>query len=529
MTTIDNRLIYRNNPNIKIAGVNEEWTLEKIQEYKTCSENPIYFIEKYIKVIHPDHGLIPISLYAYQKEMIKNFHENRYCICLLPRQAGKTTAVASYLLWFNLFNPDKTTVLLANKGETSREILGRITLSLENIPSFLQCGVKTLNKGNIDFANKSRIIARSTSNSSVRGISASLIYIDEMAFIERCEEFWESTYPVISSGTSTKILVTSTANGKNLFYRMWIGAKTGSNDFVPFQSYWWDVPGRDEKWKEETIRNTSLQQFRQEFENLFEGSSNTLIDGNTLLSLFSERPIHILEGDSIRVYKEPIKDHNYIMTVDVSRGRGQDYSTFNIIDITSIPFEQVCVFQDNMISPLLFPTKIEKYAKLYNEAFVIVESNDNGILVCNSLFYDIEYDNQFTEIRAGRTTIGAEMTKRVKSIGCSYLKDLIEEKKLCIYDKNTIQELCSFVSDGKSYSAESGSKDDLVMNLVLFAWFSSDDNFKSMTDIDVKERLYEERIKEIEDELLPFGIIDNGMMPDPEPEHFAGLLWERWY
>lgn len=518
---------YLGNDFIKKSGVQDEWTLEKIEEYKKCSEDPLYFIENYIKAIHVDKGLIPISLYSYQREMITNFHLNRYNICLLPRQAGKTTAVASYLLWFALFNPEKTIVLLANKGETSREILSRILLSLENIPFFLQCGVQTLNKGNIDFANKSRIIARATSNSSVRGISASLIYIDEMAFIDHCEKFWESTYPVISSGKTTKIILTSTANGQNLFYKIWIGAKTSSNDFVAFQSYWWDVPGRDEAWKIETIRNTSEAQFRQEYENEFVGSANTLIDANKLLSLSAQKPIYTLDGNTIRVYREPIKDHSYIMTVDVSRGRGQDYSTFNVIDVTASPFEQVCVFQDNMISPLIFPNKIEKYAKLYNEAFVVIESNDNGVLVCNSLFYDLEYDNQFTEIRAGRTVVGAEMTRKVKSVGCSNLKDLIEEYKLILHDKETIQEVCSFVANGRSYEAEVGTHDDLVMNLVMFAWFSSNESFRAITDIDIKERLYEERIKAMEEELLPFGVIDDGRFESLVPETFGGMAWQR--
>ena len=521
---------YLGNSLIKRAGAKEEWTLERIQEYQLCSEDPLYFIENYIKII-TETGLTSIELFSYQREMILNFYNARYSINLLPRQSGKTTTVAAYLLWFALFNPEKTVAILGNKADTAKEILSRVQLALENVPFFLQCGVKSYNKSNIEFANNSRIIARASSSSSIRGISAQCLYIDEMGFLEKAEVFYQSVYPVITAGMRTKVIVTSTPNGVgNLFHRLWTGAVTSTNEFKPFRAYWWEKPGRDEKWKEETIRNTSQKQFSQEFECEFLGSGDTLIDANKLLTLSAQVPIHALENETIRVFRQPVKDHSYIMSVDVSRGRGQDYSTFNVIDISTTPFEQVCVFQDNSISPLIFPNKIYKYATLYNEAFVVVESNDNGVLVANSLFYDLEYDNQFTEMRGGRLDVGAEMTKSVKSIGCSNLKDLIEEHKLVLHDRNTIQEVCTFVARGRSFEAETGTHDDLVMNLVLFAWFSSNRHFRALTDIDIKQQLYEERIREMEEELLPFGIIDNGNSYASaiyENESFGGAVWQR--
>lgn len=440
-----------------------------------------------------------------------------------------STSVIAFVLWYALFNPSKTVFMLANKGDTARSVLfGRFVLALENIPFFLQPGTKVLNKSAAEFSNGTRVLARATSNSSIRGESANLILLDEFGFVERADEFYNSTFPVISSGKSSKVIIVSTANGMgNVYHRLWQGAVTETNDYAPFTINWWDVPGRDQEWKEKTIRNSSQEQFAQEFENSFLGSSSTLINGNTLLSLKAQEPIHILDGGSIRVFRKPEEGHEYIMTVDVSKGRGQDHSTFNIIDISTQPFEQVAVFQSNTISPLIFPNKIEKYAKTYNNAFVVVESNDNGIVVCNSLFYDLEYDNQFTEMKAGRMVIGAEMNKKIKSVGCSNIKDLIEEGKLIIYDKETIKEMCMFVQKGRSYEAEQGNHDDLMMNLVMFGWFSSISYFEALTDIDLRHELYEESIKQMEEELLPFGIIDTGESDVHQYERFGGQTWQK--
>ena len=502
---------YLGNPNVKRDGVVQEWNQDLVLEYFKCMKDPIHFAEKYCKVISLDQGLVPFVLYPYQKKMFEQFNEHRFNIVLACRQSGKSISACAYLLWFALFNSEKTVAILANKGATAREMLSRITLMLENIPFFLQPGCKALNKGSIEFSNNSRIIASATSGSSIRGLSVNLLYLDEFAFVERANEFYTSTYPVVSAGKDTKIIVTSTANGiGNTFYKIWEGAIQGVNEFSPFRVDWWDVPGRDEKWKNQTVANTSQLQFDQEFGNTFFGTGDTLINAETLMGFRSKPYNNILEGGNLLVYKEPEKDHDYVMAVDVAKGRGQDYSTFNLIDISVRPFQQVAVYRNNTISPLLFPNIIYKYAKSYNEAYVVIESNDQGTVVCNGLYHDLEYENVHVESAIKANAIGIEMTRKVKRLGCSAIKDILENDKLRIVDENTIMEISTFVAKGQSYEASDGNHDDLMMNLVMFGYFVSTQYFTDMTDINLKDMIYKKKLKEIEDDIVPFGFIDDG-------------------
>ena len=502
---------YLGNPNVKRDGVVQEWTADLLQEYAKCMNNPIYFAENYCKVISLDQGLVPFVLYPYQRKMFEAFNEHRFNIVLACRQSGKSISACAYLLWFALFNSEKTVAILANKGATAREMLSRITLMLENIPFFLQPGSKALNKGSLEFSNNSRIIAAATSGSSIRGLSVNLLYLDEFAFVERASEFYTSTYPVVSAGKDTKIIVTSTANGiGNMFYKIWEGAEQGTNEFKSFRVDWWDAPGRDEKWKDATISNTSQLQFDQEFGNTFFGTGDTLINAETLMSLRAANPIKILEGGDVLIYKETEKKHDYIMVVDVAKGRGQDYSTFNVIDISVRPFEQVAVYRNNTISPILFPNIIYKYAKVYNNAYVVVESNDQGSLVTNGLYYELEYENLHAESAIKADGLGITMTRKIKRLGCSGIKDILENKKLKIVDENTIVELSTFVAKGQSYEANIGNHDDLVMNLVMFGYFISTEFFADMTNIDLKQILFDSKMKQIEDDIVPFGFIDDG-------------------
>ena len=502
---------YLGNPNVKRDGVQQGWTEELIKEYVKCSKDPVYFAQKYCKVISLDQGLVPFHLYPYQKKMFEAFNEHRFNIVLACRQSGKSISACAYLLWFALFHSEKTVAVLANKGATAREMLSRITLMLENIPFFLQPGTKALNKGSLEFSNNSRIIAAATSGSSIRGLSVNLLYLDEFAFVERANEFYTSTYPVVSSGKDTKIIVTSTANGiGNTFYKIWEGATQGVNEFNAFRVDWWDVPGRDEEWKQQTIANTSQLQFDQEFGNTFFGTGDTLIGAETLMGFRAENPKRITEGGDVLIYDEPIKGHDYIMTVDVSKGRGQDYSTFNLIDISVRPFAQVAVYRNNTISPLLFPNIIYKYANSYNKAYVVVESNDQGSVVCNGLYHDLEYENIHLESSVKANSIGIEITRKTKRLGCSAIKDILENGKLEIVDENTILEISTFTARGQSYEASDGNHDDLMMNLVMFGYFSSTQYFGDMTDINLKNMLFDQRMKEIEDDIVPFGFIDDG-------------------
>jgi len=501
---------YLGNPNVKRDGVLQEWSEDLVKEYARCMNDPVYFAEKYCKVISLDSGLVPFKLYPYQKKMFEAFNEHRFNIVLACRQSGKSISACAYLLWFALFNSEKTIAVLANKGATAREMLSRVTLMLENVPFFLQPGCKALNKGSIEFSNNSRIIAAATSGSSIRGLSVNLLYLDEFAFVERANEFYTSTYPVVSSGKDTKIIVTSTANGiGNTFYKIWEGASQGINEFHPFRVDWWDVPGRDEKWKEQTVANTSQLQFDQEFGNTFFGTGDTLIGAETLMGLRAKKPNQIREGGNLLIYNKPEKNHDYIMTVDVSKGRGQDYSTFNLIDISVRPFTQVAVYRNNTISPLLFPNIIYKYANLYNQAYVVVESNDQGSVVCNGLYHDLEYENVHVESTVKANAIGIEINRKTKRLGCSAIKDILENNKLKIVDENTILEISTFVARGQSYQASDGNHDDLMMNLVMFGYFTSTQYFGDMTNINLKDMIFRKQMKEIEDDIVPFGFIDD--------------------
>jgi hypothetical protein len=514
---------YNGNPYVKRDGVEQQYTDAEMEEYIKCSEDPEYFIENYVKVINLNKGLTDFKLYGYQKKMVKHFSDNRFSIVLACRQSGKSVTSVAWLLWFILFHADKKVGILANKGATAREMLSRLTLMLENIPFFLQPGCKILNKGSIVFSNNSSIIAAATSASSIRGLSLNVIFLDEFAFVQDAATFYTSTYPVIVSGEDTKVIITSTPNGVgNMFYKLWEGAVTGTSEFKPFTIKWSDVPGRDEAWRAQTIANTSELQFSQEFDVNFIGSSNTLISSACLLGLLAQVPIEI--RNDIRYYAEPIEGHTYVMTVDVSKGRGQDYSTFNIFDTTTMPFNQVAVYRNNNISPLLFPDIIVRCAKLYNEALVMIENNDAGHIVCNAVYHEYEYENTFVESAVKSMGVGVTMTKRVKRIGCSNAKDIIESGKLQINDADTIAELSSFEAKGGSYEAAGNTHDDLVMNIVLFSWFISTELFQDSSSVNLKDLLYSDRIKEMEDDVVPFGIIIGGTEETVDMSAYDALI-----
>ena len=514
---------YLGNPNVRGADVEHPWTKAELVEYKKCLVDPKYFAKKYCKVIHLDKGLIPFNLYPYQEKMFDSFTANRFNIVLACRQSGKSIAVVAYLLWYAIFKGEQVVGVLANKNAIAREMLARITLMLENLPFFLQPGCTILNKGSIGFSNNSRIIAAATSSSSIRGMSLNLVYLDEFAFVENATEFYTSTYPVISSGKTSKIIITSTANGiGNMFHKLYEGAIQGTNEFKSIRVDWWDVPERDEKWKQMTVENTSQLQFDQEFGNSFHGTGNTLITADILLALRAMEPEEY--QSNVKIWDQPKEGHTYQMFVDVSRGRGQDYSTFTVIDVSQNPFVQVCTYRDNMISPLLFPDMIYKYATHYNECYVVVESNDAGQVVCNGLYYDLEYENVFVESMIKANAIGVTMTSKTKRIGCSNIRDIMAQHKLIIKDEETIREMSTFVAKGSSYQADHNAHDDLMMNLVMFGWFTSTPFFAESTDVNMKHMLYQQKVKQLEDEVIPVG-----NMPSYDEEvHPFGKGWEVW-
>lgn len=516
---------YQGNPNVKADGVEHSFTKEQLQEYMKCMHSPEYFAQRYLKVIHLDKGLVPFDLYPYQERMFQHFNKNRFSIVLACRQSGKSISSCAYLLWYALFHPEQTIAILANKGSTSKEMLARITLMLENIPFFLQPGCKALNKQNIDFSNNSRIISASTSSSSIRGFSINLLYLDEFAFVKDATTFYTSTYPVVSSGKTSRVIITSTANGVgNMFHKLWEGAQQGTNEYKPFRVDWFDVPGRDEEWKRQTIANTSELQFEQEYGNSFLGTGNTLFNPEVLLQLKAHDPIE--NRNMVNIYEHPEENHNYICLVDVAQGRNLDYSTFNIIDITKEPFKQVATYRCNTISPLLFPDVIYKYAKKYNNAYVIIESNDQGAVVCNALYYDLEYENLYVESGTKADALGVRMNKKIKRMGCSNIKDLVDGGKIEIVDCDTIIEMSQFQAKGNSYQAVDDNHDDLVMNLVLFGWFASTELFKELSKTEIRTLLYEEQLARAEQDLTPVGILDESMQaPDHLYDETFGVGW----
>ena len=530
---------YLGNANIKAAGVESEYTKEQIQEYAKCVSDPMYFIENYIKIVSLDEGLVQFKPYSFQKNILDAVHNDRFVICKMPRQSGKSTTVISYLLHYVLFNPDKNVAILANKLTTARELLGRLKLAYEHLPKWLQQGVVEWNKGSIILENGSKILASSTSSSAVRGGSFNLLFMDEFAFVPEnvADEFFNSVYPTISAGQSTKVLIVSTPKGLNMFYKLWKDAEDGQNSYTPIEVHWSDVPGRDDNWKKQTIRNTSPQQFRQEFECDFLGSVNTLIAPSKLKSLHYTRPKQERE-DGLKVYYEPEPDHIYFMGVDVSRGKDLDYHAITIIDVTAAPYKVVAQYKNNELSPYLLPNLIYAMGKRYNDAYILTEVNDLGQEIVDIMHNEMEYENLLVTSVRGRkgqvmdggfgsfqTQQGVRMSPKVKKVGCTMLKEMIEQDKLIIEDFEIIQELSSFISKKGSFEAEVGHHDDLVITLVLFAWASTQNYFKDMTDLNIRDQLYKEKIEKLEDDLMPFGFIDAG--PNDTEVDSEGNVWKN--
>lgn len=526
---------YNGNASLKRSGEKISFTQEQIEEYIKCANDPMYFAEKYIKIVHVDHGLIPIVLYDYQKDMMKAIQSNRQVVCNFSRQCGKTTAATCIILHYIIFNSYKTVALLANKADAAREILSRIQLAYEALPKWLQHGVVEWNKGSVELENGCKVIAAATSGSAIRGKSISFLYIDETAHIENWDEFYSSVYPTISSGQSTKVLFTSTPYGLNHFYKFCIEAKEGGdqtlltpgkNGFVYIEVPWHKVPGRDAAWHKVTLAglNNDLQKFEQEFNVEFQGSSGTLISGATLKSLTHKNPI---SGDVFfSVYERPIKGKTYVLIADVSRGKGLDFSAFHVIDVSQMPYNQVAVFHSNLISTADYAEYIFKISTQYNDALILVESNDIGAEVANTLHDDYESENILYTENSGRngkriasgfgssSEKGIRTTKTVKAVGCSMIKMLIEQQQFVVNDFSTIEELSHFTKKGASYEAEASYHDDLVMGLVLFGWLSTQPFFKEITDINTLMRLKEKTSQEIDDNMTTLGFYNMDEIDD---------------
>ena len=525
-------LAFRSNTNLRPAGSIIEYTEEMINELVKCANDPIYFIEKYVKVIHVDRGLVPFILYPYQREMILAYKDNRKVLTMLFRQAGKTTTTAAFICWYILFNDEKTVAVLANKAATAREILQRTETAYEHLPKWMQSGIVTWNKGSLELENGSRVIASATSSSGIRGFSISLLYLDEFSHLEPniAEEFFTAVFPTLSSGKETKILISSTPNGYNLFWKFWVDAEKGLNGFVHQRFDWWEHPERDQKWADEQRAVLGELKYNQEVLMHFLGSSKTLLTGDTLSRFAHSTPIKEYSDQykGLKVYKEPIKNHNYVMTVDTSRGRHLDASAFIMFDVTEYPFTIAATYSNNETAPMMYGAILHKIAKEYNEAYILVEINDVGAQVAENLFYEFEYENLYWTKsgdqlgkRGADPYPGIRTTKKTKRIGCANIKDIIEKNQLLVNDMQLISEFSTFIqSDSGSYGADEGAHDDLVMCTVLFGWLVTQPWFVEQSDKSVRSSMYDKTISEMEEQLCPFGYFDNGLDDFEEHQFF---------
>jgi hypothetical protein len=522
--------IYNSNSNLKAAGVTVEFTPDNIKEYIKCAQDYIYFIENYCYIVTLDHGLQLFKLYDCQKNKLDVIHNNRRVILMEGRQQGKTTTSAAYILWYTLFQPNKSVAILANKATAAREVLDRYQTMYELLPKWMQQGVTTWNKGDLELENGSKVFTSATSTSGIRGKSVNLLYVDEAAIIPNqvAEEFFTSVYPTISAGQTTKILLSSTPLGYNHFWKFWNDAENGRNGFVPLFIPYWEIPGRDEKWAAEQKAMLGELKYNQEVACKFLGSSLTLISADVIAKMPVD-PI-IYSKDGLDVYAKPSAGHVYCLVADVAKGVGGDYSAFQIIDITETPYRVVAKYRNNDISPLLYPNVIYKIGKEYNEAYVLVEINTSE-QVAHILYTELEYENILFVNRhtmgqyigggfgGGKTQLGVNTDKKIKRIGCQNFKSLVEENKLLITDADTISEISTFIESKGSYAADEGYHDDLVMPLVLFGWVTTQPYFKELNNINLREIMYKKQIQAIEEELTPFGFYDDGS-PEKAPLNF---------
>jgi hypothetical protein len=523
--------VYNSNPLLKAAGVQVEFDKEQLQEYIKCSQDPIYFIENYCYIVTLDHGLQLFKLYECQKKKIDIIHNNRRVILMEGRQQGKTTSSAAYILWYTLFQPNKNVAILANKKTAAMEVLDRYQTMYEGLPMWMQSGVTTWNKGDVELENGSKVFTAATGKSGIRGKSVNMLYVDEAAIIPNniAEEFFTSVYPTISAGQTTKILLSSTPLGYNHFWKFWNDAEQGNNGFVPLFIPYWEIPGRDEKWALEQKAMLGELKYNQEVLCKFLGSSLTLVAADVIAQMSVDRPIHTKDG--LDVYQEPVKGRFYTIVADVAKGVGGDYSAFQVIDITESPYRIVAKYRSSTISPLLYPNILYKVGKDYNEAYILLEINISE-QVAHILYSELEYENILFVNRStdgqvvgggfggGKTQLGVNTDKKVKRIGCHNFKAMVEEKKLLITDADTISEISTFIESKGSYAADEGYHDDLVMPLVLFGWLTTNPYFKELNNINLREIMYHKQMAAIESELTPFGFYDDGSGEEPPPLNF---------
>lgn len=510
------QLSYKGNPLIFGAGVQKNWSLDQAMEYAKCEKDPIYFIENYVQIVTLDHGLQLMKLYDFQKDIVNKFYKNDKLIAATGRQLGKSSILAAILCHYIIFNPAKKCAILAHKASSAREILDRVKKSYEFLPKWLKHGVLSWNKGSIELENLSKVMAAATGSGAIRGESIHVLLLDEFAHVSNniADEFFASVYPTISSGSSSKLVMISTPLGMNHFYKFWTEAQEGINGFAWVRATWRDIPGRTQQWADTQRKVLGDVKYSQEMEVEFLGSSNTLISGYKLKSIPIKKPIYASE--TLKVYEEPRPNRAYVITCDTARGVGLDYSAFVVFDVTEVPYNIVAVYKDNKISTTLYPGLIYKLATKYNNASVLLETNDMGESVANALYIDYEYEmvlkakgDKITSWGGLGTKPGVRTTTKSKRIGCDALKQIVENDKLIINDSDVLMELCNFSIKGVSYAAEKGN-DDLAMCLVLLGYLTTQPSMQDISLVSLKEKIIEERMKMAEEEMLPIGFLNDG-------------------
>jgi Terminase large subunit, T4likevirus-type, N-terminal/Terminase RNaseH-like domain len=477
---------------VRSKGLAVSLTNHQVQEYVKCCDPDTgyeYFMRNYFYIQHPTRGQLLYDPYDFQLKLIDNYHNHRFSVSMMPRQTGKTTSAAGYLLWYAMFHPDKTILIAAHQYSGAQEIMDRIRYAYEMCPLWLKAGVETYNKGNIDFENKSRIVARATTEKTGRGMSLSLLYLDEFAFVRPsiAKEFWTAISPTLSTGG--KCIITSTPNSdEDQFANIWKQANkkvdafgnttdVGVNGFSPFRAEWWEHPDRDEKWKEEEIGKIGEERFRREHGLEFIIDEETLIDSIVLSNLESVEPVY--KTGQVRWFKKPTRDHIYVVALDPSLGTGGDPAAIQVFEADTA--EQVAEWRHNRTA---IPEQIKLLAEICNKI-----ADDTG--KSDRLYYSLE-NNTIGEAALislaefGEDSIKGSMISEPKKIGgtrryrrgfnttnktkleaSSKLKNLLESKKMKIHSQMLISELKTFVASGGSYAAKIGETDDLVMATLL--------------------------------------------------------------
>lgn len=494
-------IAFSNNTNIKPKNVKLPLTKEHIEEFLYCSTHPLYTIRNYLYINNQDLGFIKFNLWDFQEELIQKMLVHDRLIAKFPRQAGKTTVTAAFLFFYCLFNKDKKVIIVANYREKARDTLNMMKDFYYNCPNWLKPGVLKWNEYEVKFENGCQVKTSSTTANAARGFTAGILYIDEMAFIDKrmWDKFFKSVFPAVSSAKLAKILTSSTPDGKNHFYYFWQRAVNNINGYHAHEIPWNAIPGRDEAWKNKQIAEMgSVEAFMQEYACDWGDSGKLLLNKITMDNMehMVKEPLEYRNSDLriekriLSIQKNPIPGHSYICTIDCSEGKGLNNQAFTIIDVTTLPIETVMSFKSNEESLVTYPGVIYEWVMRYNGAFIIIENNSIGSGVANDLWYDYEYSNivnSYSE-KEGKQyhEIGIKTTPKTRKVGCDHLKFLFENEKIITTEFMVYEEFTNFAWNDikmRYEAADEEINDDIAMGLIIFAAFIKGRDIGKLGDI----------------------------------------------